>query len=66
MDVFEELQAALRVIDGGRALQGSPPRATWPIGGGRVTTEEFESWQLGPDLTDPEQREQLIASPRFY
>jgi hypothetical protein len=51
MNVYEELKAALKIIDGAHALEGSRARATWPIGEGRVTTEEFESWQLGPDLT---------------
>lgn len=51
MKVYEELKVALKVINGGHALEGSPARATWPLGEGRVTTEEFESWQLGPDLT---------------
>ena len=55
MNVYEELKAALKVINGGHALEGSPPHPTWPIGEGRVTTEEFESWQLGPDLTHPQQ-----------
>lgn len=52
MNVYEELKAALEVTHATPGLQGSS-RGTWPIGEGRVTTEEFESWQLGPDLTEP-------------
>lgn len=58
MNAYETLNAALTILRRRpRALEGSPPRATWSIGAGRVTTEELESWQLGPDLTGSKARE---------
>jgi hypothetical protein len=54
MNVYEELKAALKVT-ATHGLQGSS-RSTWRIGEGRVTTEEIESWQLGPDLSAPRRK----------
>lgn len=57
MNAYETLNATLKTLRRRpRALEGSPPRATWAIGAGRVTTEELESWQLGPDLTGSKAR----------
>lgn len=48
MNIYDELEAALKVAHATEGLQGSP--RSWRIGAGRVTIDELESWQLGPDL----------------
>ena len=51
MNVYEQVRS------GGNAAATSgfvgSPSSVWRIGAGRITMEEFESWQLGPDVTKP-------------